>query len=105
MLSSFKKYPSIQSQCNQRIHADYFQKVITKATSGHFLNGSPELFHNATALRGINGPHDVQQMPQVQRDLALRSIQIAQQGLDITVNSPAYREGMKYGKSHIPSLY
>jgi len=64
-----------------------------------------ELFHNATALRGINGPHDVQQMPQVQRDLALRSIQIAQQGLDITVNSPAYREGMKYGKSHIPSLY
>ena len=56
-----------------------------------------ELFHNATALRGINGPSDVQQMPQVQRDLALRSIQIAQQGLDITVNSPAYREGMKYG--------
>lgn len=55
-----------------------------------------ELFHNATALRGINGPNDVQQMPQVQRDLALKSIQIAQQGLDITVNSPAYREGMKY---------
>ncbi|KAJ6627093.1 hypothetical protein B0H10DRAFT_1995385 [Mycena sp. CBHHK59/15] len=39
-----------------------------------------ELFHNATALR----------------ELALRSIQIARQGLDITVNSPAYREGMKY---------
>lgn len=37
-------------------------------------------------------------MPQVQRDLALKSIVIAQQGLDITVNSPAYREGMKYGK-------
>ncbi|KAF8078785.1 hypothetical protein FPV67DRAFT_1466466 [Lyophyllum atratum] len=55
-----------------------------------------ELFHNATALRGINGPDDVQSMPAVQRQLALRSIQIARQGLDITVNSPAYREGMKY---------
>ncbi|KAF5384822.1 hypothetical protein D9615_001376 [Tricholomella constricta] len=55
-----------------------------------------ELFHNATALRGINGPDDVQNMPPMQRQLALRSIQIARQGLDITVNSPAYREGMKY---------
>ncbi|KAF5388490.1 hypothetical protein D9757_004585 [Collybiopsis confluens] len=55
-----------------------------------------ELFHNATALRGINGPEDVERMPQVQRELALRSIQIARQGLDLTVNSPSYREGMKY---------
>ncbi|KAJ3734654.1 hypothetical protein DFJ43DRAFT_1060921 [Lentinula guzmanii] len=55
-----------------------------------------ELFHNATALRGINGPEDVHRMPHMQRDLAIRSIQIARQGLDITVNSPAYREGMKY---------
>lgn len=56
-----------------------------------------ELFHNATALRGINGPEDIQKMPAAQRELAIRSIQIARQGLDITVNSPAYREGMKYG--------
>ncbi|KAG6885401.1 hypothetical protein C0993_002134 [Termitomyces sp. T159_Od127] len=56
-----------------------------------------ELFHNATALRGIDGPEDVQNMPPSQRQLAIRSIQIAHQGLDITVNSPAYREGMKYG--------
>lgn len=56
-----------------------------------------ELFHNATALRGINGPEDVQNMPPSQRQLAIRSVQIAHQGLDITVNSPAYREGMKYG--------
>jgi hypothetical protein len=55
-----------------------------------------ELFHNATALRGVNGPEDVERMPQVQKDLAIRSIQIARQGLDITVNSPSYREGMKY---------
>ncbi|KAF7339616.1 Fungal-trans domain-containing protein [Mycena sanguinolenta] len=55
-----------------------------------------ELFHNATALRAINGPEDVQSMPPQQKELALRSIQIARQALDITVNSPAYREGMKY---------
>ncbi|KAF9229106.1 hypothetical protein BS17DRAFT_771032 [Gyrodon lividus] len=55
-----------------------------------------ELFHNATALRGIKGPEDAQRMPKAQRDLAVRSIQIARQGLDITVNSPSYSEGMKY---------
>ncbi|KAI6031642.1 hypothetical protein BKA83DRAFT_4203353 [Pisolithus microcarpus] len=55
-----------------------------------------ELFHNATALRGINGPEDVQKMPKAQRELAIRSIKVARQGLDITVNSPSYSEGMKY---------
>jgi hypothetical protein len=35
-------------------------------------------------------------MPPAQRDLAMRSIQIARQGLSITVSSPSYREGMKY---------
>ncbi|KAM6498448.1 hypothetical protein JOM56_006396, partial [Amanita muscaria] len=55
-----------------------------------------ELFHNATVFRGINGPEDVQKMPPTQRELALRSINIARQVLDITVNSPTYREGMRY---------
>ncbi|KAJ3556439.1 hypothetical protein NM688_g2024 [Phlebia brevispora] len=55
-----------------------------------------ELFHNATALRGIDGPEDVRNMPPAQRELAIRSIQIGRQILDITVNSQAYREGMKY---------
>lgn len=55
-----------------------------------------ELFHNSIALRNINGPRDVQNMPPAQRELALRTIRIASRGLDITVNSPAYREGMKY---------
>jgi len=63
-----------------------------------------ELFHNATALRGVDGPEDVQNMPAVQRELALRSIDIARQGLDITVNSPAYREGMKYGMMRVVDL-
>ncbi|KAK2461628.1 hypothetical protein APHAL10511_006091 [Amanita phalloides] len=55
-----------------------------------------ELFHNATALRGINGPDDVQKMPPTQRELAIRSIHIGRQVLEITVNSPTYREGMRY---------
>ncbi|KZT02423.1 uncharacterized protein LAESUDRAFT_730171 [Laetiporus sulphureus 93-53] len=55
-----------------------------------------ELYHNATALRGVDGPDNVQRMPAAQRELAIRSIQIGRQILDITVNSPAYREGMKY---------
>ena len=56
-----------------------------------------ELFHNATVLREINGPEDVQKMPTAQKQLALRSIDITWQGLDLMVNSLAYREGMKYG--------
>jgi hypothetical protein len=56
-----------------------------------------ELYHNATALRGINGPTDVQQMPDAQRQLAIRSIHVARNCLDITLTAPAYREGMKYG--------
>lgn len=55
-----------------------------------------ELYHNATALRGINGPTDVQQMPDAQRQLAIRSIHVARKCLDITLTAPAYKEGMKY---------
>lgn len=58
-----------------------------------------ELFHNATALRGINGPEDVQSMHPAQKALAIRSIKIARRILDITVQSPAYRKGMTYGKN------
>ena len=58
-----------------------------------------ELYHSATALRGINGPEDVQKMPTSQREVAIKSIQITRQCLDITVKSDSYREGMKYGKS------
>lgn len=46
-------------------------------------------------------------MPPAQRDLAVRSIQIGRQILEITVSSPAYREGMKYGSSSVtlPRVY
>lgn len=76
---SYPKYPAFyrQSLQIQQLHA--------------------QLFHNATALRGINGPEDAQKMPKAQRELAFRSIDIARQGLDITVDSPSYSEGMKYG--------
>ncbi|KAF9029217.1 hypothetical protein BDZ89DRAFT_1091823 [Hymenopellis radicata] len=55
-----------------------------------------ELFHNAVALRGIDGPEDVEKMPPPQREVAIRSIHIARSSIDITINSPAYKEGLKY---------
>lgn len=58
-----------------------------------------ELFHNAYALRGIDGPEDVQNIYPFQKQLALDSLTIAQQTLNIFVNSSSYREGLKYGKS------
>lgn len=56
-----------------------------------------ELFHNATALRGIRGPEDVEEMPEEQRLLALRSIDLAKRGLETCLRSPNYRNGLKYG--------
>ncbi|KDQ19897.1 hypothetical protein BOTBODRAFT_27318 [Botryobasidium botryosum FD-172 SS1] len=55
-----------------------------------------ELFHNATALRGIRGPDDVAMMPPKQRKLAMRTLDIARRGLSTCLRSDAYREGMKY---------
>ncbi|KAJ3575974.1 hypothetical protein NP233_g731 [Leucocoprinus birnbaumii] len=55
-----------------------------------------ELFHNATALRGINRPEDVDQMPAKQKELAIKSMTIAQRGLDITLNFGSYRDNMKF---------
>lgn len=86
-----KYYPlSLGVQCTQSGAAFYRQSLQIQHLHA-------ELFHNATALRGIDCPEDVQKMPPAQRDLAIRSIQIGRQILEITVNSPAYREGMKYG--------
>lgn len=56
-----------------------------------------ELFHNASALRGINGPEDVQRMPRPQRELAIKSMRVAAQALELTVSSQAYRDGLRYG--------
>ncbi|KAI0030204.1 hypothetical protein K488DRAFT_23891, partial [Vararia minispora EC-137] len=55
-----------------------------------------DLYHTASALRGINGPEDVQKMSDSQRALALNAIHTARQCLEISLSSPAYREGMKY---------
>ena len=56
-----------------------------------------ELFHNATALRGVRGNEDVKEMPEEQRELALRSINIAKTGLELCLRTKNYREGLKYG--------
>ncbi|VDB99587.1 unnamed protein product [Peniophora sp. CBMAI 1063] len=55
-----------------------------------------DLYHTATALKGINGPEDVQNMSELQRSLAINAIHTARQCLEISLSSPAYREGMKY---------
>jgi hypothetical protein len=69
-----------------------------------------QLFHYAWALRNINGPDDIIRMPREQREIASQSIKIARQCMEITINSPAYREGMKYGMlasyvNYNPSLH
>jgi hypothetical protein len=61
-----------------------------------------ELFHNATALRGVRGAEDVEEMPEEQRLLALRSINLAKRGLETCLRSPNYRNGLKYGAVRFP---
>jgi len=81
-----------QEQCtDKRISLAAFYRQSLQVQHLH-----AELFHNATALRGINGPEDVEQMPPKQQELALKSMKIAQQGLTMTLNSDSYRENMKY---------
>lgn len=63
-----------------------------------------ELFHNATALRGIRGPADVSKMPAEQRELALHSIQIAKAGLALCLRTRNYREGLRYGALPSPAV-
>ena len=59
-----------------------------------------ELFHNATALRGIRGQENVTDMPDEQRQLAIRSIDLAKRGLEKCLRSPNYRNGLRYGTFH-----
>lgn len=63
-----------------------------------------ELFHNAFALRGIDGPEDVEGMHPYQKQLANKSLVLAEQALTIFVNSSSYREGLKYCKTTKISL-
>ncbi|KAJ1301554.1 hypothetical protein OPQ81_008802 [Rhizoctonia solani] len=55
-----------------------------------------ELYHNATALRGVRGPEDVARMPMEQKLVAQRAIKLAKRGLDNCIRSVTYREGLKY---------
>ncbi|KAF8330359.1 uncharacterized protein EI90DRAFT_3060473 [Cantharellus anzutake] len=55
-----------------------------------------ELFHGASALRGIRGKEDVPGLPKEQRDLALRCLEVAKKGLETCVKSTHYKEGLKY---------
>jgi hypothetical protein len=77
--------------------ATFYRQSLT--IQRHFA----ELFHNATALRGIKGPEDVATMPKGLMRIAKRSITVAQSGLSLSLRSPAYREGFKYGS--LKTLY
>ncbi|KAG8737967.1 hypothetical protein FRC10_007454 [Ceratobasidium sp. 414] len=55
-----------------------------------------ELYHNATALRGVRGPEDVVRMPPEQKLVAQRAIKLARRGLENCIRSVTYREGLKY---------
>lgn len=59
-----------------------------------------ELYHEATALRGIAGPDDVAKMPETQRHVVESAIHSARKGLEICLRSTSYREGLKYAVTY-----
>lgn len=59
-----------------------------------------ELYHEATALRGITGPDDVSKMSESQRSVADHAIRSARQGLEICLRSTSYREGLRYAVTY-----
>ena len=46
MLSSFRKCPSIWSQCALWVHAGHIVKVPIKVATGHFVKEIPGFFHD-----------------------------------------------------------
>jgi hypothetical protein len=70
--------------------ATFYRQSLT--IQRHFA----ELFHNATALRGIKGSEDVANISPGLMRIAKRAITTAQAGLTLSLRSPAYREGFKY---------
>lgn len=85
-------FPFLRFKCADRHQAFYRQSL-------HIQHIHCELFHNAVALRGMHGPEDVHKMSKLQRELAIKTIHAAVQALDLTVNSPAYTDGFRYGES------
>ena len=64
-----------------------------------------ELYHNAIALRTVRGPDDISKMKEEQRELALRSMEVAQNALHVCLRSPSYREGMKVSSAEHSAHY
>ena len=46
MLSFFKTYSPLWSECRQQIHADHFYKENSKSIGGHFLNDTGDKGQN-----------------------------------------------------------
>ncbi|CAE7145755.1 unnamed protein product [Rhizoctonia solani] len=62
-----------------------------------------ELYHNATALRGVRGPEDVARMPMEQKLVAQRAIKLAKRGLDNCIRSVTYREAVHF--THVTATF
>jgi len=100
--SILKKHRGKFDQWNSRWDAE-FDKRGEEYPDSQFQKQSlevqrmfAELFHNAAALRGIRGQEAVTDMPEEQRQLALRSIDLAKRGLEKCLRSPNYRNGLRY---------
>ncbi|KAG8930090.1 hypothetical protein FRC02_004620 [Tulasnella sp. 418] len=102
-MGSFQSWLKIWSQN----FSDRYEEAAFHRQSLQVQRDFAELFHNATALRTIRGPEDVARMPPEQRQLAMRSIEVARSGLDVCLRSPSYREGMKYAVqyTHISATF
>lgn len=80
-------------------HRDQYEDCEFQRQSLAVQRMFAELFHNATALRGIRGPEYVASMPDEERQLAQWSINLAKKGLETCLRSPNYRNGLKSGRS------
>ncbi|RXK39487.1 hypothetical protein M231_03155 [Tremella mesenterica] len=84
-----------------------FSKRFSK-TRGDFFRESliiqrqyAELFVNSQLLRGIRDPHDVVNMPEEKRLLAIRAMRNAQTCLDICLHGQNYRNGLRYAVHYV----
>ncbi|KAL7423972.1 hypothetical protein Q5752_001557 [Cryptotrichosporon argae] len=56
-----------------------------------------ELFINSQLLRGVHGPADVQRLPPVKRELAMRAMRNAKRSMDICLHSASYAKLLVFG--------
>ncbi|KZT33256.1 hypothetical protein SISSUDRAFT_431482 [Sistotremastrum suecicum HHB10207 ss-3] len=87
----------------QSWYRDWDHKFEKKYPDANFYRQSlqiqwlfAELFHNCIVLRDLKRPEDTREMPLAQRRLAIHSMKIANQGIDMCLRGPSYRKNLKY---------